>query len=194
MESNSQAIQILGGYGYTRDYPVEQYWRDNRLNPIHEGTNGIQAIDLLARKMRMRGGRALALFLGEARATAASGLALEPVREFAQSLIEALYRIEQVSGFLAGAPARAGAGRALANAAAYMDMIGCTVAAWMWLRQASLACAKLAHATGEDASFYRGKLHTCRYFFRWELPKTATLAELLGRLEDTPFEMQDDWF
>ena len=194
VESNSLAIQILGGYGYTRDFPVEQYWRDNRLNPIHEGTNGIQAIDLLGRKVRMREGRALALFLADACATANEAAASQSLQEYAAKLSEALATVQEVTGFLGSATGRAGASRILANAVAYMDLVGCTVAAWMWLRQAIIACGKLPAATGEEAAFYRGKLQTCRYFFRWELPKTATLAALLQSLEDTPFEMQDDWF
>ena len=194
VESNGLAIQILGGYGYTRDFPVEQYWRDNRLNPIHEGTNGIQAIDLLGRKVRMREGRALALFLADSRATAKEAAAVEALQEYAAKLSEALQTVEQVTAFLGSATARTGASRILANAAAYMDLLGCTVVAWMWLKQAIVAQAKLSGATGDEEAFYRGKLQTCRYFYRWELPKTATLAALLRSLEATPFEMQDDWF
>jgi Acetyl-CoA dehydrogenase C-terminal like/Acyl-CoA dehydrogenase, C-terminal domain len=194
LEANSHAIQVLGGYGYTRDYPVEQYWRDNRLNPIHEGTNGIQAIDLLGRKVVMHNGRALALFVRDARASAAAAARFDGLREYAASLEQALERLEQVSACLVGASARVGAARALANASAYLDLVGHTVAAWMWLRQGIVACQKLPGALGDDGDFYKGKLQACRYFFRWELPRTIPLSSLLTDLDATCFEMQDAWF
>jgi len=194
LAANSYAIQILGGYGYTRDYPVEQYWRDNRLNPIHEGTNGIQAIDLLGRKVAMQKGRALALFLREARASAAGAARFDALREYARALGEALDRLERTTAFLVGASARVGAARALANASPYLDLVGHTVAAWMWLRQALVASDKLPGAVGDDVGFYKGKLQACRYFYRWELPKTLALASLLSDLDATCFDMQDGWF
>jgi butyryl-CoA dehydrogenase len=194
LQANSHAIQILGGYGYTRDYPVEQYFRDNRLNPIHEGTNGIQAIDLLGRKVVMQKGRALKLFLREARSGAALAARRDALKPFARALEEALERLEEVTQRLVQASGESGPARALANASAYLELVGHTVAAWMWLRQAIVAEDKLPGATGDDAAFYKGKLQACRYCFVWELPKTVALAKLLADLDATCFDMEDEWF
>ena len=194
LAANDLAIQVLGGYGYTRDYPVEQYWRDNRLNPIHEGTNGIQAIDLLGRKVVMSDGRALALFLGTARATAAEAALDDALAIHAGALSAALDRVRDVTAGLVAARERVGAELALANAAAYLELVGHVVSAWMWLRQAIAAGRRLPTATGDDVAFCRGKLQTCRYVFRWELPKTVALAALLDDLDPTCAEMDETWF
>ena len=185
LEANRLAIQIHGGYGYTREYPVEQHYRDNRLNPIHEGTNGIQAIDLLGRKAVMEGGAALTLLVREVARTIQEGRASPGQAGHAEALAAALDRLEGVTAALAAHMAKqpeAG----LANASAYMEMTGHTVIAWIWLRQALAAERGLAAgATGEAREFYEGKLAACRYFFAWELPKTAVQAALLESLDDT---------
>ena len=188
LAANSQAIQVLGGYGYTRDYPVEQYWRDNRLNPIHEGTNGIQALDLLGRKVGMDDGAAFSALADEIGATIAAarpaGLA-----EFAAQLERALAALAATTSLLVAAQRDGRAEAALANAAAYLEMAGHVVLGWMWLWQAVVA----AGAKG-DNPFYRGKSQACRYFFRWELPKVHTLAEVLTALDPTCLEMEESWF
>ena len=191
LKSNEHAIQILGGYGYTREYPVEQYYRDQRLNPIHEGTDGIQAMDLLGRKVSMHGGAAFKLLLQEIRKTIA---AADPqLKDHAEALEAALGTIEQTTKVLLGA---AGAGKpslALANAAHYLDMVGLAVMGWMWLMQTQVALGKTA-AGAAERDFLEGKLLTCRYFFRYELPRIAYLAPLLQRLDDTTLEMKPAQF
>ena len=193
LEANNLAIQVHGGYGYTRDYKVEQLYRDNRLNPIHEGTHGIQAMDLLGRKVGMERGRAFELLLARMGETVAE----------AQESGDALLR--QCAAALQAAMAQAGAttrellsGRdanlMLANASVYLEMLGHVVIAWVWLRQAVTAQRALAQAQGDDADFYRGKLQACRYFFRYELPRTAAQHELLRSLDATCLEMRDAWF
>src|SRR3954447_13369423 len=133
LEANSLAIQIHGGYGYAREYDVEQHYRDNRLNPIHEGTHGIQALDLLGRKVTMQGGAALALLsetIGATieRADAAGGEAAELGRE----LREALERLVAVTAQAWGSGE---IDAVLANATPYLEAAGHTVIAWMWLEQ-----------------------------------------------------------
>lgn len=194
LAANDLAIQVLGGYGYTRDYPVEQYWRDNRLNPIHEGTNGIQAIDLLGRKVVMSDGHALALFLDMARATAADAARDDALAAYADTLSSALDRVRDVTAGLVAARERVGAERVQSNASAYLELVAHVVFAWMWLWQAVAASRRLVAATGEEAAFCRGKLQACRYVFRWELPKTAALGVLLDELDPTCVEMDESWF
>ncbi|TXI28588.1 MAG: acyl-CoA dehydrogenase, partial [Aquipseudomonas alcaligenes] len=159
LEANNLAIQIHGGYGFTREYPVEQFYRDNRLNPIHEGTHGIQAMDLLGRKAVMRGGAGMALLarkIGETIAQAQATLALQP---HAQALQAAWAEVEEtlqvLRPVLATQPTWA-----LANASVFLEACGHTVLAWVWLEQALVAARALPTAQGSDVAFYQGTLHT----------------------------------
>ena len=186
LAASDLAIQVLGGYGYTRDYPVEQLYRDNRLNPIHEGTHGIQALDLLGRKVTMQGGRAFELLgaaiarcIGAARATGDEALA-----QYGAALEGAVARVAKTTRLLHGA---GDPERTLANATVYLEAFGHVAVAWMWLEQ-----AMAAH--GKAGAFYDGKRQACRYFFRWELPKTGPQFDLLASLDDTTLAMSDEWF
>ena len=196
LEANSLAIQVHGGYGYTREYPVEQFYRDNRLNPIHEGTNGIQALDLLGRKAGMNDGAALQLLAREISAVArrASASESEDLQRHGKLLNESLDRVIVVSRNLLCVLGRGELDLGLANASVYLDLVGHTVIGWMWLRQALVARAKLGTAVQAGRDFYQGKLQACAFFFRWELPKTRQWADLLDSLDPTALEMQDAWF
>ena len=185
LEANKLAIQVLGGYGYTRDYPVERYYRDNRLNPIHEGTNGIQALDLLGRKVMMQNGAAFRLLLARIGHTVKLAAGEPELAEFAQALKQAADTAAQVTLTLGQAAAQGKLDLFLANAHLYLEMLGHTVVAWMWLQQAHRAQQALAAAGSADRAFYEGKRRACQYFFRYELPKAARQAELLARLDDT---------
>ncbi len=185
LEANKLAIQVLGGYGYTRDYPVERYYRDNRLNPIHEGTNGIQALDLLGRKATMHNGAALRLLLGKVGASARAAAQDTELAEYAAALGKAVELAAATTQVLAGAALKGQVDLFLANAAYYLDMLGHIVLAWIWLQQAQVAQAAVRSAPAADAEFYQGKLYACRYFFRYELPRAQRCAELLQRLDDT---------
>jgi alkylation response protein AidB-like acyl-CoA dehydrogenase len=192
--ANQHAIQILGGYGYTRDYPVEQLLRDNRLNPIHEGTNGIQALDLLGRKVRMYGGAAFDALAAAIRETSAAASLHEDLGENGAALDLALDRAVLTTKRLTGA-SEGDRERVLANASLYLDMLGRVVLGWIWLRQGLAAAARLAEDTAPDArGFYRGKLQSCRWYIRNEVSLVAHQCALLDRLEASAFEMQDDWF
>ena len=173
LEANSLAIQIHGGYGYTRDFPVEQYWRDQRLNMIHEGTHGIQAIDLLNRKVRMEGGAGLML-LGECiNATVQQAIHLPELAVHANALAQALAKV--------GAATKAAWATeeplaALANAVPYMQAFGHTVMAWMWLE---LALATLAKDPAGAEAHSQGRLAAARYFFNYELPKIGAWLQVV---------------
>ncbi len=194
LEANKLAIQVLGGYGYTRDYPVERYYRDNRLNPIHEGTNGIQGLDLLGRKVTMHDGAALRLLLGRIGAAVKAAAAVPELAEYAQALKQAADTAAQVTMTLGQAALQGKLDLFLANANLYLEMMGHTVIAWLWLEQALRAQAALDGAGAADRAFYAGKLRACRYFFRYELPKAARQAELLAKLDDTCLAMSTDEF
>ncbi len=196
LEANSLAIQVHGGYGYTREYPVEQLYRDNRLNAIHEGTHGIQALDLLGRKVGMRDGAALQLLIREVDRTvrAARGCESPELRRYAEDLARAVHGLMETTRNLLCAGDKGETDFALANAALYLEMAGHIVVGWIWLRQALAAVARLPGAQGTDGDFYQGKLQACTYFFRWELPKTRHQNELLNSMDRTCYEMQPSWF
>jgi len=194
LEANKHAIQILGGYGYTRDYPLERFYRDNRLNPIHEGAHGIHGIDLLGRKIAMRGGAAFAALLdafdGTLAAASAQPALAEHVAHF-RSVRTALVETTAVLGRLRDGGELT---RALANAGLYLDTFGHVVVGWLWLEMATLAAAALCGASGSERDFYAGKLQACRYFFRYELAKVPERLVLLAQADDTCLAMQDAWF
>src|SRR6266850_1015490 len=186
------AIQVHGGYGYTREYPVEQFYRDNRLNPIHEGTNGIQALDLLGRKALGGGGTALGLLMRAMWPDIEAAGQVEALRHFGDELGQAAERLVATTRRL-GDAARNDVERALANATVYLEAMGHAIVAWMWLRQALAATRALSGASAADADFYRGKLAACRYFFRWELPRIGPQLALLDSLDSTVLETQPGW-
>jgi alkylation response protein AidB-like acyl-CoA dehydrogenase len=189
LEANSLAIQVHGGYGYTRDYNVEQFYRDNRLNPIHEGTHGIQGLDLLGRKVIMQEGAAFKLLAATMQQTLARAAAIPALASYAQQLGALLQRVATVTMTLwAGGDAAL----ALANASVYLEAFGHMVLGWVWLEQALAAAETAALAGSED--FYEGKRQACRYFFEWELPKTGPQLDLLASLNRTTLDMQDRWF
>ena len=185
LEANSLAIQVYGGYGYTREYDVEQHYRDNRLNPIHEGTHGIQSLDLLGRKVTQRGGASLTALGGAISKTvvAANTVGGESATLAAQ-LDSSWQRLVAVtmSMFAAG-----DVEAAMANSAIYLEAFGHIVIAWMWLEQ-------FLAAGDNPGAFYAGKRQAARYFFAYELPRTAPQLLLLEALDRTTLEMRPDWF
>jgi alkylation response protein AidB-like acyl-CoA dehydrogenase len=192
LEANKHAIQVLGGYGYTRDYPVERLYRDNRLNPIHEGTHGVQGMDLLGRKVMQNGGRALQLLAARIKGTIDAAREHPTLAGYASALATNIVETGALTHKL-GEVIAANPRRGLANATIYLDMFGHVVIAWMWLRQAVTASDMLATGSG-DANHLNGKLAATRYFFAYELPKARTQRELLARLDNTTMEMGVEWY
>ena len=183
LEANSLAIQVHGGYGYTRDFPVEQYWRDNRLNMIHEGTHGIQALDLLGRKVVMEGGAGLKLLAGRVRQTIERARGHTPLAVHADPLARALEQLEAATeaAWATGVPEEA-----LANATPYLQGFGHVVLAWLWLDIALLAQAGTAQHQGLRAAQ--------RYFFDYELPKIGPWLQVVAARHDVCRTMRDEWF
>ena len=181
--ANDLAIQVHGGYGYTREYNVEQFYRDNRLNPIHEGTHGIQGLDLLGRKVIAEDGAALRALLEEILATCAKAIAAGgDAAAFGAALSAAALRLGATTATLWSTR---DPDVALANASVYLEAAGHIVVAWIWLRQ-------LLAATGEG-DFYDGKRAAAAYFFTYELPKTGPQLDLLDALDRTTLELDPDW-
>lgn len=185
LEANSLAIQVLGGAGYTRDHDIEQHYRDNRLNPIHEGTHGIQALDLLGRKVLGTGGQGLLRLLEEITGTAARAQATGgEAATLAEHLRTAAQRLAEVT---AGVGALDDVELMMANATTYLEATGHVVIAWMWLEQ-------FLAVTGKGGAFYDGKRQAARYFLVCELPRTGPQFDLLARANDTALKMRPEWF
>ncbi|MGA8034101.1 MAG: acyl-CoA dehydrogenase [Casimicrobiaceae bacterium] len=184
--ANDLAIQVHGGYGYTRDFPVEQFWRDNRLNMIHEGTNGIQALDLLGRKVIAEDGASLAMWSERVRGTVAQARPIELLSEQASALAGAVDAVEAATH---STWANGDAEEALANATPYLRAFGHTVIAWMWLEVAMA----VTRSGGEDAAG-RGRLQAARYFYRYELPKIFAWLAVVASRDRTCRDMEDGWF
>ena len=188
------AIQVLGGAGYTKDYILEQFYRDQRLNPIHEGAEAIHGLDLLGRKVVMQGGGGYRLFVEAVSAEIDRARDVAGLEPLAEALAGALAQLSDVTPILVALQG-SDPDRALANATIYLDVFGKVTAAWMWLRQAAVATRALALTSNEaDADYYRGKLQAARYYFQWELPGSAAQFTLLRSIDTVPYDMQESWF
>jgi alkylation response protein AidB-like acyl-CoA dehydrogenase len=186
LAANDLAIQIHGGYGYAREYDIEQHYRDNRLNPIHEGTHGIQGLDLLGRKVRIDDGAGLELLAQTITATIDRARAGDDDAAIAhaEALAARLERLLDVTARLWGQP---DVEAALANASTYLEAAGHVVVAWIWLEQ-------LLVAAGHGGPFYDGKRQAAAFFARYELPKVDAQLDLLASLDRTTLTMRDAWF
>ncbi len=193
LKANEIAIQVLGGAGYTRDYSVERLYRDNRLNAIHEGTTGIQALDLLIRKVCMNQGKAFQLLIGRIKRTMARTEPNTQCLRYAGELSKACDALAGTTHVLAVELSQ-NVRLATANATVYLQSFGQVVIAWLWLKQALIAEKHLDSLPVDDADFYRGKLAACRYFYRYELPLVMTNLDLVKRLDNTCLDMPESSF
>ncbi|MBX8516292.1 acyl-CoA dehydrogenase [Pseudomonas cichorii] len=194
LKANELAIQILGGHGYTREYPVEQYYRDNRLNPIHEGTHGIQSLDLLGRKLAQNKGAGLKQLIRLIADTTKRASAHENLDALRQPLEQLVTRLQTVTVGLLTDLAQGKVSTTLANSALYLKVFGHTVIGWRWLEQAIRATEGLARNNSADTDFYQGKLQAARYFLTWEIPGCNHELALLESRDDACLGMQGDWF
>jgi butyryl-CoA dehydrogenase len=194
LKANELAIQILGGHGYTREYPVEQYYRDNRLNPIHEGTHGIQSLDLLGRKLAQNGGSGLKQLIRLIAQTCERAQAHDSLSALRQPLEHVVARLQTVTIGLLTDLAQGKVTATLANSALYLKAFGHTVIGWRWLEQAICAEEGLSKGSDHDAAFYQGKLQAARYFLTWEVPSCHHDLDLLEARDDTCVAMRDEWF
>jgi alkylation response protein AidB-like acyl-CoA dehydrogenase len=174
LEANSLAIQIHGGYGYTRDFPVEQYWRDNRLNMIHEGTHGIQALDLLGRKVLMEGGRGLKLLAARINATVEKAIQHASLAAQANALSAALLQVGNATkaAWATGDPADA-----LPNAVPYMQAFGHMVLAWIWL---DVGVSDNTQEATKNIAAREGRTGGMTYFYHYELPKISAWLQVVS--------------
>ena len=191
--TTSAAVQIHGGAGYTTEFPVEQYYREARIHPIHEGTTGIHGLDLLGRKTTMQQGKLVQLFVAELTKTIQEASAYPELLPLTQALQKTAYKAQKVTAHLLSVAAT-DTEAYLSDATLYLDMMGIITIAWQWLRQAKVAQAALNNDPTLDADFYQGKIKTARYFFEYELVKVEGLAKRLSSDDRVTIEMHSAWF
>lgn len=187
----SLAIQVYGGYGYTVEYPVEQLFRDVRVASIYEGTNGIQAIDLLVRKMGMKKGAVFMKFMAEIQKVVAQAKGIPGLETLSATVENTVNKLGETAMHIGATAMSPGFRTAFANASPFLDVMGDVIMGWMLLWRAVVAAPKLAEIVGEskgaerlmkitrnkNAAFYLGQIKTADYFIGSVLPVT------LGRME-----------
>jgi butyryl-CoA dehydrogenase len=193
--SISQGLQCLGGSGYCDDYPLEQYYRDARIHPIHEGTTGIHGLDLLGRKVIMNNGKAYKLYLEEVQGTIREAEKFEELESYAQKLKQSLEMVQKVTAHLMDVQKKGIPELFLADATLYLEFFGIVCVAWQWLLQATVVVKALRNSPGGvEANFYNGKFFAFRYFFEYELPKIEGLAKRLMNSDGLTVEIMPDFF
>ena len=193
--STSAGLQILGGYGYTDEFPLEQHFRDMRIHPIHEGTTAIHGLDILGRKVTQAKGRGMGLLRREVETDLKAAATQEALAPYAGRLREGMELLEEITGLKTAVLSQGRTEDALADASLYLEMFGQVVVAWQWLKQGLAASAGLtAGAGGAEAAFYQGKLTTMRYFFHYELPKIHALASRLREDDGLTVALEDECF
>jgi butyryl-CoA dehydrogenase len=193
--SISQGLQCLGGSGYCDDYPLEQYYRDARIHPIHEGTTGIHGLDLLGRKVMMRDGRAYKLYRREVEGAIGKAEEFEELEPYAQKLRQSLGALREVTRHLMDVEKKETPEIFLADATLYLELFGIISVAWQWLVQAAAVVKALRNnPSGAEANFYNGKFFAFRYFFDYELPKIQGLAKRLMNTDGLTVEIKLDFF
>ena len=194
-KANDLAIQVLAGAGYTREYPVEQCYRDNRLNPIHEGTHGIQSLDLLGRKLWQANGKGQQLLMAKVQGTLNSAANKPQLATLISVFKQHLNTFVQTTMTLGQALQQGEVKKGLANSALYLDMMGKLVIAWLWLEMADKAIETFSDSSDQnDQAFLAGKIQAAQYFIMWELPEIEHMAKLLNGFDSTCLEMQEAWF
>ena len=192
--STSAAVQVLGGAGYTTDFTVEQFYREARIHPIHEGTTAIHGIDLLGRKITIHNGKSTQIFFEEVNKTMAEASNQASLQPFVEKLQKSVSKAQQATGYLLGLAGKGETEKFLADATLYLEMFGIITIAWQWLNQGIVVQQKLNDAHEADQNFYQGKLATMRYFYEYELVKVDSLVKRLQSTDNVTIEMQSDWF
>lgn len=193
-KSNDLAIQVLGGHGYINEHPVELFYRDNRLNPIHEGTTGVQSLDLLCRKVPMNNFAGYNGFLNEINKTIIDVSHMDQLLGYAKELKAAIENLKVVTNEVLSQSKHQQIDLVFSNSVSYLNMFGHITIAWLWLKQAAIAYRALETSPHkDDESFYLGKIQAMKYFFNSELPLTYHWGNLVKSIDSTSYDTQPDW-
>lgn len=178
----SNGLQVLGGYGFCIDFPLQQYYRDIRIMSLYEGTTGIQSLDLLGRKMTMKNGRAVELLVMEIQKTIQASIQFEELKPYAKILGDKLTLTNEVFQHLAAYAVKGKTEKFLADATVFMEFAGTLVIAWQWLKMATVARKKIE--AGNNTDLFKGKIYTMKFYFTYEVPKMDGLATVLKNNEN----------
>ena len=192
LEANKHAIQVLGGYGYTKDFPLERFYRDNRLNPIHEGTHGIQALDLIGRKIFINEGKSFIYLLTLIKETISKAKKDAELKIFGDQLDASIMQLESVVESIKLKRKNSSDYLALSSAGIFLDAFGLILIGWMWLKQGIIVFDKLR--VEDTNSFYLGKKSTIKFYFNHDLPKARERLDFISRFDSSFVEMESDWF
>ena len=176
----SNGLQVLGGYGFCTDFPLEQYYRDIRIMALYEGTTGIQSLDLLGRKVTMKNGAAMKQLTAEIIETIKAAKNYDDLQKYGEQLKNAFKELEQVLMHLISFAMKGEHERFIADATIFMEMMSTVVIAWQWLKMAISANEMLLTSKGSfAATFYEEKIHTMRFYYKYELPKILACKQTL---------------
>lgn len=190
----TQGVQVFGGYGFIQEYPQEQLLRDCKITSIYEGTNGIQAMDLLGRKLGLKKGKPFMDLLTRMNATIAQAKEMEELKNMAVKLEQAVNRLGEVAMHMGMTAMSEKVMDAFAVAHPFLDITGDVVMAWLELWRAVVAQPKIKTAKKKDAAFYQGQVKTAQYFISWVLPATLGKMEALQGNIPAIMEMPDAGF
>ena len=195
IEATSNAVQILGGYGFCTDFMPQQYYRDIRIISIYEGTTGIQSLDLLGRKITMKNGKALQLLAAQIQETIKTANKYPELQNASNTLLENLGLTQKVIGYLMPHAMSGNYERFLADATIFMDFFSTIVIGWQWLKTANAAAEVLANNGGNQPNeFYESKIHTMKFFYLYEMTKTKSLAKIIMNDEQLTITATKDLF
>jgi butyryl-CoA dehydrogenase len=179
-ESVDNGLQVLGGYGFCADFPLQQYYRDIRISALYEGTTGIQSQDLLGRKVTMQNGKGLELLASEIMQTIMLASKDDELKGYAGVLGDKLKLSQKVLTNLMPFAMKGNYERYLADSNLFMEYMSIVVLGWLWLEMALDAKNELSNADRKySETFYESKIHTMKFYFKYEVPKTNSLAESL---------------
>ena len=178
--SVNNGLQVLGGYGFCTDFSLQQYYRDIRISSLYEGTTGIQSQDLLARKVPLQNGKALALLVDEMMRTISLASNFDELKPYADELSSSLQLSQKILQKLMPFAMKGNYERYLSDANLFMEYMSIVVLSWLWLEMAVNSKEKIAaNDLKYSKIFYESKIHTMKFYFKYELPKTLSLAESL---------------
>lgn len=180
IDSISNGLQILGGYGFCMDFPLQQYYRDIRIMTLYEGTTGIQSLDLLGRKITMKNGEVLAKFLGKMQAKMEEATKYDELESYVEVLKSKINEIQSCLSFLVPLAIKKEFEKYLADATIFMEMTSTLVIGYQWLKMAVKAKEAMVLGKGPfTRDFYESKIHTMKFFFKYEMPKISACAETI---------------
>jgi len=195
IQSISNAVQILGGYGFCFDFMPQQFYRDIRIIALYEGTTGIQSLDLLGRKITMKNGKALELLAAEIQQTITAANTFDDLKPYANTLLENLGLVQKVIATLMPHAIKGNYERFLADATVFMDFFGTIVIGWQWLKTAAVAKQTLIDGNGnQPTNFYNSKIHTMKFFYTYEMIKTKGLAKIVMNDKELTIQVSKDLF